>query len=328
MEEKYKLSFIIPMYNAEKYIGNCLDSILNSDLPQDQYEVLVIDDGSEDKGTEIALNYVDKYCNISYLVQENQGQSTARNNGIKQSQGEYIWCVDSDDKLDSKQLQRVFGILNDNENLDILGVQLQRVTEEGGILGKECSQPTVTHNQVLSGRDAIIKGYNPSSICALIVKRELILDNNIFFVKGITHQDVELTYRLMPRANKVLFTDIVPYIYINHPNSTSKSLDPQKKIKYVKDDIYIINSFKALSDYYASSDPLLSKVIFNRSQNVLFSLICSLFKNKKRWKSIGVNSIVLEELKRKKMYPLKGEFDSWKKRIISRLVFNKEEFFL
>ena len=328
MEEKYKLSFIIPMYNAEKYIGNCLDSILNSDLPQDQYEVLVIDDGSEDKGTEIALNYVDKYCNISYLVQENQGQSTARNNGIKQSQGEYIWCVDSDDKLDSKQLQRVFGILNDNENLDILGVQLQRVTEEGGILGKECSQPTVTHNQVLSGRDAIIKGYNPSSICALIVKRELILDNNIFFVKGITHQDVELTYRLMPRANKVLFTDIVPYIYINHPNSTSKSLDPQKKIKYVKDDIYIINSFKALSDYYASSDPLLSKVIFNRSQNVLFSLICSLFKNKKRWKSIGVNSIVLEELKREKMYPLKGEFDSWKKRIISRLVFNKEEFFL
>ncbi len=316
------------MYNAEKYIGNCLDSILNSDLPQDQYEVLVIDDGSEDKGTEIALNYVDKYCNISYLVQENQGQSTARNNGIKQSQGEYIWCVDSDDKLDSKQLQRVFGILNDNENLDILGVQLQRVTEEGGILGKECSQPTVTHNQVLSGRDAIIKGYNPSSICALIVKRELILDNNIFFVKGITHQDVELTYRLMPRANKVLFTDIVPYIYINHPNSTSKSLDPQKKIKYVKDDIYIINSFKALSDYYASSDPLLSKVIFNRSQNVLFSLICSLFKNKKRWKSIGVNSIVLEELKREKMYPLKGEFDSWKKRIISRLVFNKEEFFL
>ena len=180
----------------------------------------------------------------------------------------------------------------------------------------------------MTGVQAVIAGYNPSSICALIAKKALFVDNDIFFVPGITHQDVELTYRLMPWANKVLFTNIVPYIYINHPNSTSKSLDPQKKIKYVKDDIYIINSFKALSDYYASSDPLLSKVIFNRSQNVLFSLICSLFKNKKRWKSIGVNSIVLEELKREKMYPLKGEFDSWKKRIISRLIFNKEEFFL
>ena len=316
------------MYNAEKYIGNCLDSILNSDLPQDQYEVLVIDDGSEDEGTEIVLNYVDKYRNISYLVQENQGQSVARNLGIKSSKGDYVWCIDADDKLAGNELPKVFRVLEEYDDLDILGVQLQRISEQGEPISIECEQPSLPHGKVLTGVQAVIAGYNPSSICALIAKKALFVDNDIFFVPGITHQDVELTYRLMPWANKVLFTNIVPYIYINHPNSTSKSLDPQKKIKYVKDDIYIINSFKALSDYYASSDPLLSKVIFNRSQNVLFSLICSLFKNKKRWKSIGVNSIVLEELKREKMYPLKGEFDSWKKRIISRLVFNKEEFFL
>lgn len=316
------------MYNAEKYIGNCLDSILNSDLPQDQYEVLVIDDGSEDEGTEIVLNYVDKYRNISYLVQENQGQSVARNLGIKSSKGDYVWCIDADDKLAGNELPKVFRVLEEYDDLDILGVQLQRISEQGEPISIECEQPSLPHGKVLTGVQAVIAGYNPSSICALIAKKALFVDNDIFFVPGITHQDVELTYRLMPWANKVLFTNIVPYIYINHPNSTSKSLDPQKKIKYVKDDIYIINSFKALSDYYASSDPLLSKVIFNRSQNVLFSLICSLFKNKKRWKSIGVNSIVLEELKREKMYPLKGEFDSWKKRIISRLIFNKEEFFL
>ena len=111
------------MYNAEKYIGNCLDSILNSDLPQDQYEVLVIDDGSEDEGTEIVLNYVDKYRNISYLVQENQGQSVARNLGIKSSKGDYVWCIDADDKLAGNELPKVFRVLEEYDDLDILGVQ-------------------------------------------------------------------------------------------------------------------------------------------------------------------------------------------------------------
>ena len=71
---------------------------------------------------------------------------------------------------------------------------------------------------LLAGRDksieVILFGYNPSSICALITKKYLFIDNNIFFVKGITHQDVELTYRLMPCATNVVFSDITPYLYI------------------------------------------------------------------------------------------------------------------
>ena len=319
---KYKLSIIIPMYNAEKYIGICLDSILGSNLLKEEYEIVLVNDGSQDKSPEIAQNYAAKYSNVTYLTQENQGQSTARNYGIKTCKGEYVWCVDADDKVISEQLPKIIEALDEYKNLDILAIQLQNVTEEGQYLDVECSQPTLEHNKVLSGVEAILSGYNPSSICALITKKQLFIDNNIFFVKGITHQDVELTYRLMPCAMKVVFSDIIPYLYIYHPNSTSKSMVPEKKIKYIKDDIYIINSFRRLALSFKDINPQLYSVIFNRSQNVLFGLVYSLYKNKKEWGKLGINSVIVDELKKEQLYPMKGEFDSLKKSLFVRLFLN------
>lgn len=319
---KYKLSIIIPMYNAEKYIGICLDSILDSNLLKEEYEIVIVNDGSQDKSPEIAHDYASKYSNVTYLTQENQGQSTARNYGIKTCKGEYVWCVDADDKLISEQLPKIIDALDEYENLDILAVQLQNVTEEGQYLDVECSQPTLVHNKVLSGVEAVLSGYNPSSICALITKKQLFIDNNIFFVKGITHQDVELTYRLMPCAMKVVFSDIIPYLYIYHPNSTSKSMVPEKKIKYIKDDIYIINSFRRLALSFKDINPQLYSVIFNRSQNVLFGLVYSLYKNKKEWGKLGINSVIIDELKKEQLYPMKGEFDSLKKSLFVKLFLN------
>ena len=310
------------MYNAEKYIGICLDSILDSNLLKEEYEIVIVNDGSQDKSPEIAQDYALRYSNVIYLTQENQGQSTARNYGIKTCQGEYIWCVDADDKVISEQLPKIIEALDEYKNLDILAIQLQNVTEEGQYLDVECSQPTLEHNKLLSGVEAVLSGYNPSSICALITKKQLFIDNNIFFVKGIRHQDVELTYRLMPCAMKVVFSDIIPYLYIYHPNSTSKSMVPEKKIKYIKDDIYIINSFRRLALSFKDINPQLYSVIFNRSQNVLFGLVYSLYKNKKEWGKLGINSVIIDELKKEQLYPMKGEFDSLKKSLFVKLFLN------
>ena len=126
-----KMSIIIPMYNAEKYIVICLDSILLANLSMDLYEVVIVNDGSKDKSPEIAQDYASRYSNVTYLTQENQGQSTARNYGIKTCKGEYVWCVDADDKLISDQLPKIFLALDKYNNLDILAVQLQNITEDG-----------------------------------------------------------------------------------------------------------------------------------------------------------------------------------------------------
>lgn len=303
------------MYNAERYIANCFDSILNSDLPKDCYEVIIINDGSKDKGPQIAQEYTNRYENLIYLTQENQGQSVARNYGIREAQGEYIWCVDADDKLDSVSLASVYEELNSHLGLDILAFQLKQVTENGVFVSVECSQPQVKHNSEIKGREAIIQGYCPSSVCALIVRKQMLIENELFFKEGITQQDVELSYRLFAHAKNVYFSDIEPYIYIHHPNSTSKPTDVKKVIKYQCDKVEIVKSFLLLSKQFGSSDKELADVIQRYAYDALFGCVYGLFRNRKKWKPLGINEAVLAKLKEEHLYPLKGPFDSWEKRL-------------
>lgn len=308
-----KLSIIIPMYNSEKYIAACLDSILNSDLPKDAYEVVIVNDGSTDKGPEIAQDYVSRHDNFVCLTQENQGQSVARNYGIKECHGEYVWCVDSDDQIDAS-VSKGFNELVVHPDLDVLAFHLKVVTEQGEFVRYECTQPSIKHHTAMTGRDAIVSGYNPSSVCALFVRKQFITSNNLFFKEGITHQDVELSYRLFAFVRHVLFIDETPYLYILHANSTSQSINPQKKIKYLKDDIVVHQSFMNLSRQL-SGDAALSAVIANRAQNVLFGMIYSLHTHRKEWKPFGISQAVVSEMKAAGVYPVKGPFDSWKKRV-------------
>lgn len=310
-----KLSIIIPMYNAEKYIANCLDSILSSNLPKGEYEILIVNDGSTDDGPTIAQSYVENNSNISYLTQENQGQSAARNLGIKQCHGEYVWCVDADDMV-YQDIVELFKQLSNLKALDILAFCLRVENEDGLFVRPECSQPSLQHDKLMSGREAIIGGYDPSSVCALWIRKQFILENNLFFKVGITHQDVELSYRLFASAHLVMFTSFSPYRYILHPNSTSQSINPAKKIKYLSDDIVVYLSFKNLAQS-TQMDQELSSVIANRAQNILFSLVFSLYRKRKIWSPLGVNRAVVDKLKENHLYPIKGPFDSWKKRVAS-----------
>lgn len=314
---KYKISFIVPLYNAEKYIGDCLDSILNSDLPHDIYEIVVIDDGSKDKGPDIVKHYQDKCKQITLLSQSNQGQSVARNYGIKESKGEYIWCVDADDQMNGS-LKCVSDTLYAHQSLDILAWRLKQVKEDGTFVRHECIQ-RVPHNRILSGRDAIIYGYNPSSVCALAIRKQLMIDNELMFQTGITHQDVELSYRLFAAAKLVYFTSQVPYIYILHPNSTSQSRQNEKKMKYLKDEVYVIKSFRKLAKRYETDD-MLSNTIYNRSQNNLFGLVLSIYHHKQEWKENGWGRELVHILEKEGLYPLKGSFDSVKKYVVSRFL--------
>ncbi|EGN57685.1 glycosyltransferase [Hallella multisaccharivorax DSM 17128] len=316
---KYQLSVIIPMYNAEKYIGACLDSILSSGLQRDTYEMIVVNDGSTDKGPEIVQDYAARYDHITYLTQENQGQSTARNFGICQCHGEYVWCVDADDKVND-EAARVPFLLKAYPDIDILAVQLQDTAEDGTLLCKSCEQPSMAHDKAISGRDAVLQGYNPSSVCALVVRRGLMMDKDLFFHVGITHQDVELSYRLMAYANRVVFTNLAPYVYLYHFGSTSKSLDPQKKIKYLSDDCVIIESFRKLSDNFRSSDPQLSAVIDDRVRAIHFGMAYNLWGNRRQWKSAGINKGVIQRMKERGLFPLPHRLGSWKKDLISYLL--------
>ena len=91
------LSIVIPAYNVEQYIARCLDSCLNQDIPSDDYEIIVINDGSTDDTLSIIKTYVTHNKNLKYISRENRGLSITRNEGLSKAQGTFIWFVDSDD---------------------------------------------------------------------------------------------------------------------------------------------------------------------------------------------------------------------------------------
>jgi len=91
------LSFIVPVYNAEIYLPDCLNSLLRQDIPHSDYEIICINDGSKDKSLAVMQDYQARFPNIQIIDKENGGVTTARNAGLAAAMGDYIWFVDSDD---------------------------------------------------------------------------------------------------------------------------------------------------------------------------------------------------------------------------------------
>ena len=99
MKYKYRVSVIVPIYNAEEYLRDCLDSLVSQTVAQEKMQVLLIDDGSTDESADICMEYCALHSNFAYKRIENSGVSAARNCGLKMAEGKYIMYLDSDDKL-------------------------------------------------------------------------------------------------------------------------------------------------------------------------------------------------------------------------------------
>lgn len=316
-DSKPFLSIIVPLYNAELYIETCINSILSSNLDSKDYEVIIVNDGSTDKGPCIVQKYVEQYANMQLIHQENQGLSVARNTGINNCNGEYFWCVDADDYVD-ENLSVIIDCINENKDLDILAVKELNVEENNDVIGVHCYHPSVPYGKLISGAEAILAGYSPSSACALIVRKQFIDNCGVLFKPGITHQDVEWTYRLFPYAQQVYFSHITPYYYVNHADSISHSINPNKKLKYYLDDVVIIKSFESLASKYKKNYPELSNTIYQRSRNTQLGLVLSIYNNRKQLKNLGILSAIIVEFKKSNVVPLKGDFLSKKKNIVKK----------
>ncbi len=300
MGTEFALSVIIAMYNSEKYIRKCIDSILESNLPKDSYEIIVVNDGSKDGSVAIVEEYQQHYPNVHLYHQENQGQSVARNHGLKYAKGEYIWFVDSDDYVEA-DLQPVYQAIQTNEGLDIVGIRSKVLDEEG----KQLYLYEIDNfdaNTVLSGKEALLKGYQPSSMWANIIRKGFLLDNKLEFYPGILHQDTELSLRCMLQAKKVFYTGSYLYDYIIHEGSSVHPRTMEKLKKSVLDNITVMNSIRNLSLQY-KNDPEMGIYLKNRFDSSLFGFMVELTRNYFAWKPI--RKAVVEKLKENSMLPMK-----------------------
>lgn len=309
-----KLSIIVPVYNVESFLEFCVSSLYRQNLDISEYEVILVNDGSTDDSKAIAVRLQQEHSNIRLINQVNQGLSGARNTGIANAHGDYIWCIDSDDEIEDNCLDIIVDEIEKHDFPDLYGIILDEVNKDKKHLNYQCDQPSMPHGALIKGSQAIIGGFNPSSACALIMRKTFLDENELRFKVGITHEDVEFTYRAMAVADRVYFSNNKVYYYYRWGNTMSTAKDTERLLKYVIDDIEVAKSFTELAE--RTKDERLASVIMNRRNNILWGLVYSLLCNRQEWRPKRINQVVIERMKREDYYPLKGRFDSWKKRLL------------
>lgn len=241
-----KLSVIVPVYNVSKYLAKCLDSLLAQDLMPEEYEIIVVNDGSTDNSGEIAKEYAETHSNIVLINQENQGLSGARNTGIKLAQGKYIQFVDSDDYLEPNVLKTLVDKM-ESDNLDVLRFNYQNVNEN-----YEVYEPYKEHKPFVDYRDEVCDGLTflterlgyACYAVQFVVKSDLLKKDGNLFKKGIYFEDTEWTPRILTQAHRITSTDFMVYNYLLRSGSITNSVTIEKKRKVLDDKMALIQSLK------------------------------------------------------------------------------------
>ena len=230
------VSVIIPVYNTEKYISACLDSILKQS--EVSIEIIIIDDGSTDSSANICDNYAQKFDNIKIIHIKNSGPATAKNEGIKLAKGKYIALTDSDDRMEPLMLYKMVNA-GTKHNADIICCNYKQIDENGRI-----SHLNYTNKQyVLNHEEGLIHFFSKDKIYSQcwtkLYKRQLLSINNIMNDPGLrTDEDFIFNIRAFVHAKTTVIVDEPLYEYTYRENSLAHS--------YFKKDIsqYIDNRIK------------------------------------------------------------------------------------
>ena len=202
MEEYGLISVIIPVYNSEKYLLKCVESVLAQSYTH--YEILLIDDGSDDHSSKICDDYANKHENIRAFHKPNGGASSARNVGIKEAAGRYVFFLDSDDWLEPSALEKMI-ITATKENADLVFCEAQAIDDEGKTEYKD----NYSHKELYHSDDAFHimmqmmerKEFHVA-IWMLLLDRELFTKNDIQFKEGIMYEDMIISYQFYCLANR------------------------------------------------------------------------------------------------------------------------------
>ena len=210
------ISIIVPIYNAEKYIKKCVDSLLNQ--TKKEIELILINDGSTDSTHNILKSYKDK--RIKYFKNKNQGIGKTRNFGIEKSTGKYIIFIDSDDYIEPTTCEELFEKA-EKEKADIVVCDFYKVYDDGS--KEEINLPSFKTTK-LKNNPNILLDINLSP-WNKIYSSKLIKDNNISFAEGIKYEDVPFVSEALDKADKIAKLDKKLNYYVIHGNSETTVRD-------------------------------------------------------------------------------------------------------
>jgi glycosyltransferase involved in cell wall biosynthesis len=264
-------------------------------------EIIFVDDGSEDDSLQQLTAFAAGQAHIRVLTKPNGGAASARNLGIKEATGTYIIFLDADDTINFGELPGLLKFSFEN-NLEICAYRYDYITSKGVVINDSLKHP-IAYNTIDTGLSFLIQGYQPSSICVFLLHRNFIVSNQLFFVEGITHEDVEISLRYFLIAQKVYFSEKVIYNYFQNEGSVTNQMTQQKKEKYLLDEAEVAFLMKEnLKKYTKAQEKIVIQKNFN---SVTWNLIYQMLKEKSVYKR-PFRRKVIDLLKEKQLYPIKG----------------------
>jgi len=230
-----KLSFIVPFYNVEKYIGACLDSLYAQDIPEEEYEVICVDDCSPDNSKSIVIQYQKKYKNLILIEHENnKGLGASRNTGLNAARGEYVWFVDSDDFVSINAVSKLISYA-ETYSPDVILFNYQRVSEIGKVIDKGL---VFENSELLSGKEFVNTFFGESFIYHLgyvwrcVYSTRYLKQNNLLFPEKVFWEDTVFFPKTILYADKVISIEDIFYNYRVNDESISGSKNSQKANRY------------------------------------------------------------------------------------------------
>lgn len=220
------ISIVVPVYNVEKYISRCIESILCQTFTK--FELILVDDGSQDNSVSICEKYMEKDARVSLIHKENGGLSSARNAGIDSAKGEYLLFVDGDDVIHPETLKILYSDLKESDAQISIGnfCRFHSNSELDFQVKKENIRNTYAGMQILEKLYDRNDASRYVSACGKLIKRSLF--ENVCFPVGRLFEDEFTTYLLYYKAHKVSVTEKVLYYYFVNDEGITRNLTIQK----------------------------------------------------------------------------------------------------
>lgn len=243
-----KISVIIPVYNVEKYLRKCIESVLAQNFSD--YEILLIDDGSTDLSGQICDEYAEKYAIVKAIHQKNMGQGGARNTGIENANGDYLLFVDSDDAVKENMLGFLYDTAVSN-NSDIVSFGMYYVYEDGRIMATRA--PISNGIKDIYHKEISHYFSTDSYVWNKFFKTGLFFKSGVRYPEHMWYEDLSVNQKIALFAEKVTLTDKMFYKYLQRENSTMhiKNTDRNSDMLTVVSDILdFYKKNNAFNEYY------------------------------------------------------------------------------
>lgn len=308
-------SIIIPVYNAEAYLEECVGSCYRQDFAEADFEILLINDGSTDDSLAVMNALALKHDNIVCVSQTNKGQGCARNRAIMMAQGKYLFFCDSDDKFIDHSLSKIIKLMEEYSLEICVSIAKEYDSEGNARLGLL----PMTHYKIFDGISAILNGVYLDSVWSKCYLRSFIVNNHFTFDETIVHEDSLFNAEVFPLVKRMMFTDICTYQYNWNDSSTDRSRSIKKIMRGLRSDIIIAKALRRIP--YGLNIEAKDKIIDNyqkRSNSIIVSLFLRLLfrddlSKEDKWQLRQLAS-------KEELFPFKGKCLSWKTTILSKVL--------